>query len=1070
MKEIHSLGVSISGRLRWKGSFTRFLCLVVVSIAGVAAATTPATLPLDPGEIVVTTFSGLLSPVTGPGPYPADPDGFVVTLVDTRVPPVAGNPVPVNDVNWVVERTHNEFAAPGDIWKAANLGQVFGITLDNAAAPNIYVTATTVYGQFAFGPGGPGGVYRIDGTTGAICNVASLPNGGPALGNISFNGDAGKLYVTNMDDGLIYIINTMTGPCPMTVQPQTYDHGVQGLTDARMPTIPDDGVMGNFTALGRRVWAVEYHKYRIYYSVWTAGATEIWSVQTNVSGIPQAGTAQLEFSVNSLAPPRVPVSDIEFSVNDEMFIAERTMPMGKDTGALDYNQPWSHVSRVLRYTGYPGPWSNFATNEFGIGSFGGSGSNSAGGVTLDCDTNVWGTGDALHFYGSTGHTDLIYGLQRVPATGNPLDVPTTLNSFVIGLFGPSPYTSFGKTAVGDLVLYRACMTTPEYPCADPTFTICGGGVRDDFNSTNGDENSTPSAALLAAANAHCKPLTKFDVFPDGQCFIHTFSDCCEAGCELVSVKLVIGLKAAAIGVNTANDTITIGNNATPLWTEPIANLASNGTWQAGTWNPGQSTTLTLDLTTLPTGPNPGDLYNILPDLSDCSLDLIVRDFTAVDFAQLNLVWCCGQTGEGEGEGGGEGEGEGEGQTDCMTLGIPQVECEPTDTGGNGSLVTIDITNFTGHDAHYVLVTPQSPGVTANPQMIPTLIPSGQTGAITFSTQGGVPGVPICVTLTLINATDAECFECCSQDICFDDPCNCALVPADQEVAECDPANPGTFIYTFPIYNMSPSIIEHVYLFPPAGITITPVYFNIPSLPPYGYTAPLTVTISGATPGQQVCFTIGLYDQHLDFCCALEHCITAPSCCEDDIEPPVFDVPVDLVTTVDCGVQISLPHLTAHDNCDGDLSGNIKISGAIDTTVPGLQCVTYTVSDSHGNTTTYNYCVTVLNNCNDGGGTPIDPALKFHSADENTDNQIQLSELLRVVQLFNAGSYGAASGTEDGYAPGGGGKTGAPHSSDYNPSDWSINLAELLRLVQFYNGGGYEACASDSCEDGFTVKK
>ena len=91
--------------------------------------------------------------------------------------------------------------------------------------------------------------------------------------------------------------------------------------------------------------------------------------------------------------------------------------------------------------------------------------------------------------------------------------------------------------------------------------------------------------------------------------------------------------------------------------------------------------------------------------------------------------------------------------------------------------------------------------------------------------------------------------------------------------------------------------------------------------------------------------------------------------------------------------------------------------------------------------------------------------KAHDADSNKDWRISLSEALRVVQLYNAGGYSAAGGTEDGYTPGSGKADGAPHSSDTN-GDWTINLSELLRLVQLYNTDDGAYYISDQTEDGF----
>ncbi|HPO17008.1 MAG TPA: hypothetical protein PLI09_26460, partial [Candidatus Hydrogenedentes bacterium] len=90
--------------------------------------------------------------------------------------------------------------------------------------------------------------------------------------------------------------------------------------------------------------------------------------------------------------------------------------------------------------------------------------------------------------------------------------------------------------------------------------------------------------------------------------------------------------------------------------------------------------------------------------------------------------------------------------------------------------------------------------------------------------------------------------------------------------------------------------------------------------------------------------------------------------------------------------------------------------------------------------------------------------EFHTADQNGDNMINLSELLRVIQFFNSGGLHCQAGTEDGYAPGPGDQSCAPHASDYNAQDWLINLSELLRVIQFFNSGGYHAC--EGSEDGF----
>ncbi len=95
----------------------------------------------------------------------------------------------------------------------------------------------------------------------------------------------------------------------------------------------------------------------------------------------------------------------------------------------------------------------------------------------------------------------------------------------------------------------------------------------------------------------------------------------------------------------------------------------------------------------------------------------------------------------------------------------------------------------------------------------------------------------------------------------------------------------------------------------------------------------------------------------------------------------------------------------------------------------------------------------------------------HGSDQNHDGVIQLGEILRVIQFFNSQGLHCAetpASTEDGYVPGPGANHACmPHSSDYNPQDWSINLSELLRLIQLYNSSGYHLCAGS--EDGFCAR-
>jgi hypothetical protein len=101
-----------------------------------------------------------------------------------------------------------------------------------------------------------------------------------------------------------------------------------------------------------------------------------------------------------------------------------------------------------------------------------------------------------------------------------------------------------------------------------------------------------------------------------------------------------------------------------------------------------------------------------------------------------------------------------------------------------------------------------------------------------------------------------------------------------------------------------------------------------------------------------------------------------------------------------------------------------------------------------------------------GGVTVTAEPKPHTADYNKDWSISLSEVLRMVQLYNVGSLHCDAATEDGYAAGPGDQTCAPHDADYNPRDWKISLEELLRMIQFYNSPGGSYHVEPGTEDGF----
>jgi len=392
----------------------------------------PAPFPLQCGMAVATCFSGL------DGNYAVIPTNPVMAVVDLRNP--AANTV--LGQNWFCPMFHNESALYAtNFWTAANLGQVFGVTLDNASPPNIYATATTVYGYQPGGPDGPGAVHRISGANGNISLFAVLPNGimsnpkhlrvGPALGNICFDPVTQKFFVSDFEDGNIYGLDT-SGNVAFT-----YDHGVTGRPIEGLSVLPDNGIVGQETQIARKTWGVQVDSGRLYYSVGSDMTNDVWSVLLAPNGQPYTSTAKREFTV----PPYggnmfSTISSIDLSCN-RMLLAERS------TGFMG-----PHTSRLLEYQKNGGTWNLVQIYNTSPPFFP---TSSAGGGDIACDGSFWVTSDRLLV--TNPPPGLAYGLLNIlPPIYNANDPPGS--GYVIDLNGV--LSGADKNGIGDLELYNCC--------------------------------------------------------------------------------------------------------------------------------------------------------------------------------------------------------------------------------------------------------------------------------------------------------------------------------------------------------------------------------------------------------------------------------------------------------------------------------------------------------------------------------------------------------------------------------------------------------------------------------------
>ena len=413
------------------------LAIVVAALANPnpASAQTSSAGIAAPGNAVVTGFSGAPPPQQiAPGEDPGDatfidPNGPSVQVFDLHAP---GAPPQAQVIGTPVLLAVT----------AAQVGQVFGVALDNATPPNIYLAATSAFGlpivaggqgappkrllQGApgatfmtglFGPaaqgGGPGSIWRIDGTSGVVTlfanvTLASVINSGPALGGLAFNSASNSLFAADRQTGMIHRFN-LSG-----AEIARYDHGVQGLAATGQPQVPyapsslditsakfssDKPETWGYAPPQRRIFGVAVRAGRLYYAV--TQDLQIWSVGIAPDGS-FASDARMEVQVPLAAGP-TEVSKITFDNNGDMVLAERAAPTG-DYALATLARPG--IGRVLRYAPAPGGWQP-SPDRYAIG-FPDPNSNADGGVAIgygydangnldraSCGGFVWSTGEDL---------------------------------------------------------------------------------------------------------------------------------------------------------------------------------------------------------------------------------------------------------------------------------------------------------------------------------------------------------------------------------------------------------------------------------------------------------------------------------------------------------------------------------------------------------------------------------------------------------------------------------------------------------------------------------------------------
>jgi hypothetical protein len=425
---------------------------------------------LNVGDAIVTGFSGVVAPDPAE-PLPANKRPADFTFINPDGPSAR-----------VIDLNRPGYVWDGRLWQAPkkfdvlarDVGQVFGVAIDDQNPPNFYLAATSAFGlnivipgrgregaqrgskgrrgavwmEGQFGlerQGGPGSIWRVDGRSGQVSLLANVmlegaENPGPGLGNLAYDSVHKQLFVSDLHTGMIHRIGLDGRDLGF------YDHGAQGrpannlppamFDPRRRPDITNSQFdSGNpdtwgFAQPARRVWGVAVDQDRLYYSV--AEGPQIWSVGIQPDGS-FTGDARWEIDLPAQPGPYA-VSDITFSLRGAMILAQR----GAAANSYNYSAFTAPGEpRVLRY--WPNPdqqapsrWT-LEPEEYAVG-FAGNFRNANGGVDLGygyrddgalasgaCEFSLWATGQnlrnnpAFRSQLEPGGPLAVHGLQGSPA-------------------------------------------------------------------------------------------------------------------------------------------------------------------------------------------------------------------------------------------------------------------------------------------------------------------------------------------------------------------------------------------------------------------------------------------------------------------------------------------------------------------------------------------------------------------------------------------------------------------------------------------------------------------------------
>lgn len=181
----------------------------------------------------------------------------------------------------------------------------------------------------------------------------------------------------------------------------------------------------------------------------------------------------------------------------------------------------------------------------------------------------------------------------------------------------------------------------------------------------------------------------------------------------------------------------------------------------------------------------------------------------------------------------------------------------------------------------------------------------------------------------------------------------------------------------------------------------------------------------------------------------------------DVTAPEITLLGDAAMELDNGAVYQEPGFTAADDCDGNLTDLVVVTGSVESGVPGVYTMTYTVTDAGGNTATVQRTVTVKDltppELTLAGETVISLTIGSEFVDPGfsavDDSDGDLTELVQVTGEVNI------------YLPG-------TYTVTYTVTDAAGNTAQAVRTVAMYDiqpqvSGGIIYLTYDDGPSGYT---